>query len=268
MLVIFALLISADEVFRVTLNNTFYGLFDLLEHLRLEEQIPKLVLSAMVFIYAVGYVGLTEKYKDKPLQVFVPKGADSLASMGFLIPINLLFAIFTVFQVAFLWGSGLMQLPDGMLYSQYAREGFFQLLFVTVINFSIILYYALFTDIGKLSFRVRGLLVSLCAFTGVLAASSFYRMFLYIGTYGYTSLRLCVVTFLSMEVFWLLAAVFFLAGWRVKLGRWIVITGIAFYLIMNVTGSAEFANWMHENYFVSAQHQPQGMEMRLGMYCE
>ncbi len=52
-----------------------------------------------------------------------------------------------------------------------------------------------------------------------------------------------------MEVFWLFFSLFYLLGGRIKLGRWIVTVGVVFYLISNVTGSLEFSEWMHEQYF-------------------
>ena len=86
--------------------------------------------------------------------------------------------------------AGYGTLPEGYTYAQYARQGFFQLLFICLMNLVIVL-------IGLGFFResrvLKGILlvISLCTF--VMIASSAYRMLLYISVYQLTFLRIFVL---------------------------------------------------------------------------
>ena len=87
-------------------------------------------------------------------------------------------------------------LPNGMTYAQYAREGFFQLLFVCIINLILVLA-------GIYLFRESKILkVFLCIITSctyIMIASSAMRMLLYI-QYKY-------LTFLRVFVLWALLVI-------------------------------------------------------------
>jgi hypothetical protein len=176
--------------------------------------------------------------------------ADVVISATFLALLNLLFFSFSVIQAAYLFNGGFMNLPEGLVYAQYAREGFFQLLGVTVINFLVLIVFLGWLEGGPENALLRGLLVGLCLFTGVLIASSFYRMSLYIDAYGYTPLRLRVLTFLTLEVFLTALTVGRLFSDRVKFARGFWLTGFVFYLLANVTGGDYFATRLNINLFL------------------
>ncbi|MDE6951533.1 MAG: DUF4173 domain-containing protein, partial [Lachnospiraceae bacterium] len=103
--------------------------------------------------------------------------------------IALIYVYFCVIQVVYLF-AGYGTLPEGYTYAQYARQGFFQLLFICLMNLVLVL-------IGLGFFRqsrvLKGILlvISLCTF--VMTASSAYRMLLYISVYQLTFLRIFVL---------------------------------------------------------------------------
>lgn len=113
--------------------------------------------------------------------------------------INVIFVLFLVSEVSRLT-TNFLQLPVRYTYSSYAREGFFQLLFVTLINFIVIMYLLYKTKIVGESSKVKNLILSLIGFSIILIFNSYYRMFLYINHYGFTILRLQVILFLAMEL--------------------------------------------------------------------
>ena len=78
--------------------------------------------------------------------------------------------------------------------------GYFELLFVTIINFSITLYLIYKTNLIKENKLVKYLVLLLISFTILLIFNSYYRMFLYVGKFGFTNLRLQVILFLLMEL--------------------------------------------------------------------
>lgn len=112
--------------------------------------------------------------------------------------LSLMYVPFSVIQILGLF-LGKLTLPEGYTYAEYAREGFFQLLAVAILNLVIVLLcMALFRE----SKILKGVLtiMSLCTF--IMIASSAMRMLLYVETYN--------LTFLRIFVLWALAVLFLL----------------------------------------------------------
>lgn len=132
-----------------------------------------------------------------------------------------LFGVFVAFQIPSLFGGqGHVLSTEGLTNAEYARQGFWQLLTVTVLTLLVIavtVTKAERTDLrDRLALRV--LLGALCALSVVIVASALHRMSLYEEQYGYTTLRLFVTA-----VEWWLGSVFVLllvAGVRMS-GRWL-----------------------------------------------
>ena len=125
----------------------------------------------------------------------------------------IVYAVFCAVQFTFLFaGAGL---PDGLTYAEYARSGFFQLLFVAAVNlaaFGLVLTYArngsephntdepLNASTAHVTQRraLIVMLIGLIAATAVLLASAATRLGLYIGAYGLTWLRFTAMTFIAL----------------------------------------------------------------------
>ncbi|MFI0032875.1 DUF4153 domain-containing protein [Streptomyces albidoflavus] len=119
-----------------------------------------------------------------------------------LVLLDLLFAAFVAVQAAVLLrGEDVVRASNGLTYSEYAREGFWQLLFATVLTLAVISVAVRVAPRSGPRDRllVRAVLGALCLLTLVVVASAVRRMDLYMGEYGLTRLRLSVV---AMEV-WL-----------------------------------------------------------------
>ena len=103
--------------------------------------------------------------------------------------VALIYVYFCVIQVVYLF-AGYGTLPEGYTYAQYARQGFFQLLFICLMNLGLVLIGLGFFKESKM---LKGLLlmISLCTF--IMTASSAYRMLLYISVYHLTFLRIFVL---------------------------------------------------------------------------
>ncbi len=244
--IIISLLVSADMVLAKLLESLInrIGRLDFIT-------MPFILCLGLFWIYASGYVYQCKQVaeSDNPVGFNAPM-ADVTISATFLTLVNFVFLLFSVIQIGYLFGGGFMTLPKGVVYSQYAREGFFQLLFVTVINFSVIILFMGILRGTKESTLLRSLLLALCCFTGLLIASSFYRMFLYTKAYGHTSLRLCVITFLVMETVLLVISsvrIFY----DINFIKWFIITGFVFYLAVNITGSQYLSAKLNMNLFLS-----------------
>ncbi|RST01676.1 DUF4173 domain-containing protein [Streptomyces sp. WAC07149] len=137
-----------------------------------------------------------------------------------LIVLNLLFAGFNAVQLAVLFGGYDKVLEStGLTYAEYARQGFWQLLWATVFVLAVIALALRWAPRGGAGDRrlVRSVLGTLCVLTLVVVASAVRRMDLYVDAYGLTRLRLSVVT---MEL-WLGLVIVLLMAAGIAGGRWL-----------------------------------------------
>ena len=140
-----------------------------------------------------------------------------VAFTGVLAAVYLLYAGIQIVYLFLRLDTGL---PDGMTYSQYAHEGFWQLLFVSIINFTaVIICIRIFEDKRIL----KGLLciVSLC--TCVMILSAGYRMALYVSEYQLTFLRVLVLWFLGVLMFIFFGVLYFIFRRDFRLFRYITL---------------------------------------------
>ena len=134
---------------------------------------------------------ITEAVKDH--RTGEPILAITVTSM-----LSVMYLIFSVIQVMGLF-LGQLKLPKGYTSAEYAREGFFQLLAVAILNLVIVLLCMAFFRESKVLKAVLTIM-SLCTF--IMIASSAMRMILYVQVYN--------LTFLRILVLWALAVLFLL----------------------------------------------------------
>lgn len=126
--------------------------------------------------------------------------SGSTEAIVVLVAVDLLFAAFAVVQVVYLFGGTDTLAAIGMTYSDYARQGYFQL--VGVVGLAGLLLLGAHEIAG----RRRALVVAglaLLLLTGVILASAAVRLRLYQEAYGWTELRF----FVAASIGWLAAAV-------------------------------------------------------------
>lgn len=179
--VVLVMLSSADIIFRESMNAIF-GEIDGWD------VFCCIIWSAAIFFFSYGMAslleerGLNEKTKDR-------RTGQPVIAISATAVIALIYVYFCVIQAVYLF-AGYGTLPEGYTYAQYARQGFFQLLFICLMNLVLVLIGLGFF---KESRALKGILlvISLCTF--VMIASSAYRMLLYISVYQLTFLRIFVL---------------------------------------------------------------------------
>ena len=186
------------------------------------------VIKGIIYFVILFVIGIN-LFKNKEIALKESKMSrvkkTVITTMRFIV--NFVFVLFLISEISKLCGN-FLKVPKGYIYSSYAREGFFQLLFVTLINFGIILYLIYKTNLVKEDKKVKYLVLSLIAFSIFLIFNSYYRMFLYIGRFGFTNLRLQVILFLFMEII--------LFGFIIKkIIRGAKKDGMVFLIIMTIT---------------------------------
>lgn len=126
--------------------------------------------------------------KERKLRFF-----DPVIGITFTSIVSLIYLIYCVIQIMYLFLGMSVGLPEYVTYAEYARGGFWELLFVSIINFIVILLCMyLFRENAVL----KVILTIMCGCTFVMIISSAYRMKMYIDEYNLTFLRILVLWFL------------------------------------------------------------------------
>ena len=159
--------------------------------------------------------------KEKTMRTHEPVTAITCMSA-----VALLYLFFSGIQVIYLFlGKG--SLPEGVTYSSYARQGFFQLLFVAVMNLVMVLMNLKFF---KRSRFLNGVLTVICGCTYVMIASAAYRMVLYVGEYHLTYLRVLVLWFLLLLACMMVGVVILIYRNRFPLFGWCLVMISVFFV--------------------------------------
>ena len=186
--IILVLLANADEIFaeqlrKIIADISFWGIIgDLLQ------------MSFIGFnIFIIAYMWFSWLGRREYSEVRESKaGWEPLIGITITAVLSLVYIIFCWIQVRYLFVGGISKasLPEGVIYSTYARTGFFQLLFVSVINIGLVM-------VGIYCFREnKALKILLClvtACTYIMIASSAMRMLMYIQGKYLTFLRIFVL---------------------------------------------------------------------------
>jgi hypothetical protein len=152
--------------------------------------------------------------------------------------LNLLFAAFVVVQIGWLFGGeGLVLRTTGLSYADYARRGFFELMWVAGLLLPVLLgAQALIpaSDVRTLRF-FRRLALPLVVLLGAIMFSAFARMQLYVHYYGISTDRLYATAFmiwLVMVFVWLALTV--LRSRPRTFATGLVVSGFAVLLTLNI----------------------------------
>jgi hypothetical protein len=200
---VIALLISADESFRLMTDKVF-ALFKPDDYFR--RYAWEVFLSVPVAMYIFGQVygnatrRRTDIIKDESARNFVGK-AHRIPSAAVYAPIIILCALYLIFFAAmasYLTSAFGGELPGGFSYAEYARRGFFELCAVAAINLFVLAFAWLLSkrkagDHPKPLRVMGGILAGL---TLLLIATALSKMVLYIDAYGLSRLRLYTTWFM------------------------------------------------------------------------
>ena len=191
LIVMTVLLCSADVVFRSMMENLFYFDISLTGIFRVIFLITTVFFVSYALLSALCKKTVSEEVSEK--RIGEPIIAITVTGM-----LSVIYLLFSFIQIFYLF-IGNMQLPDGYTYAAYARQGFFQLLAVCIINLILVLLCLHFFK-DNLILKIILTVISGCTFIMIL--SSALRMFMYIATYN--------LTFLRFFVIWSLVVIFLL----------------------------------------------------------
>lgn len=195
-IVILSLLTSADLYFGALIEKITNGIAEIFNFKFIRNNL--FIFGICFIIIFSTFINITKNVNAK-IASGKKKTVETTIVNTLLVIVNMIFALFIFSEISKLTGN-FLQLPLKYTYAKYAREGFFQLLFVTVINFGIIFYLLYKTNATKEDKLLKRLVLLLIIFTIILIFNSYYRMFLYMYEYGFTILRTQVILFLLMEL--------------------------------------------------------------------
>jgi hypothetical protein len=254
-IIITVLLMNADLVFENKVNLMFSSIDNIFG--------PLIIIKSFIgtlagfYLFGLFYIMFKNKNENslepssstakedlsesiKAIEAFKKPQGDVVIISVMLISILVIYSFFAMIQFKYLFAGA--SLPNDLSYAEYARRGFFELLFLSFINISLILAVIyLVRDkiyINKRSSNstklIKILMLYLCAITILLLASSFYRMTLYNNEYGFTELRILVVIFLIFEAIGLLVTFYYIIKPKFNIIALYTIVCLAFYLTINM----------------------------------
>ncbi|NTV78744.1 MAG: DUF4173 domain-containing protein [Clostridiales bacterium] len=184
------------------------------------------------FIAAMAKNSIKEEVTDRRTQ-------EPLVAITITMILSALYLLFCGVQIAGLF-FGKLLLPDGYSYADYAREGFFQLLFVCIINLCVVLLCLAYFRESKL---LKILLTVISACTYLMILSSAIRMILYIQVYYLTFLRIFVLWSLIVIFVVMTGVLIFIYHSKFPLFRFTMFSVTILYILLAFS---------HPDYFIAS----------------
>jgi hypothetical protein len=156
-----------------------------------------------------------------------------------LVIVDVVVGLFVALQIAYLFGGLDTLVAAGMTYSDYARRGFFELVAAACLAGAVVV--ALETTVVRRSRPYLAALLGLLALTAVVLVSAALRLRLYQDAYGWTELRLYVLTsIIALAAALALMTALALAGRMRWLGHGLAVIGVVAMLGLDLIAPSAF----------------------------
>lgn len=227
--VVLWLLSSADQIFGNIFGNILETISDLIRGIQFSTAIEEIILIAIAFIYFLGffyYISL--KYENSEVKEN-RKTKDSFTVKMILGALNAIYLIFCFIQI-----KSLFMKDVSINYAEYARQGFFELMLVSIINLVTVLI-AKKREIqeSQKNKYIKIMCLAMVLFTFIILISATYRMHLYESAYGYTLLRLLVYCTLFTEAVLLVPTIMYILDKNINLPKTYFAIVMSIYVCMN-----------------------------------
>lgn len=225
-IIVLMLLGSADMIF----NNIFINCSKIFKNIDIINIFGRIIIIIILFTYIGVFINyLIFDYKDKKYINNNKFKIENYTIKLLLTILNIVYIIFDFIQIRSLI---FHQISESINYSQYAREGFFQLMFISILNLIIILISKHSND--KDNKYNKSMSILMIILTLIIIVSSFLRMNMYENAYGYTLLRLLVYITLITEVILLVPTTIYIINSKTKILKYYIIIIISVYTIINL----------------------------------
>ena len=171
---------------------------------------------------------------------FVP----DIAVLTFGIIVSAVYVLFIGLQARYLFSAFFGILPEAYTYAQYARQGFFELCVIALLNAS---FLTAMNGCAKTPRRKnRGLLLEngiLGALTLLLLTTAASKLGMYIVAYGFTVKR-CISSIFLIWLFLVFILVLIYQKKNIPLVRWSVFAGAVFFTLLCVLPLEQIIEWI------------------------
>lgn len=181
--ILIPLLVSADAAFDALLRK--------LPDWDLGELLTTVICGAfLVCVLYVRGVALHRNGKEQEKKASGKKGMSAVTINTVLGAVVLVYLAYLISQLSYFFGGFMGLLPEEYTMAEYARRGFFEMAWICAINLSIMtLAVGLVRKETKAPLSTRLFCLFIGIVTLLLVATASAKMFLYIGSYGLTRLR-------------------------------------------------------------------------------
>lgn len=234
-IIILLLLSSADMIFGKIFSE-FFSIFKININFDVFYELYERSLLFIFILILLGTSGLYIKEYGSEIQIKESndeKKKDLLTLKIIFISLNVIYVLFDFIQIKSLMLHSISM--SGITYAEYARQGFFQLMFVSIINLSLILFSKKFENKSNLkefnTIKISSLIMIFL--TIIIIISSYLRMNLYEQAYGYTVLRLLVYISLITEFILMIPTIIYIFNNKYPIVKSYIIILISVYVITN-----------------------------------
>jgi len=234
-LIILLLLSSADMIFEDILINTID--FSFIKNIFTKDFINSIFWRTTLILLLFIYIGSTISFllfnyeEQEDIKEKNTKKRDNYTIKVLLTVLNIIYLIFDCIQIKSLL---MHSVSNSINYAEYARQGFFQLMFVSIINITLLLISKKYEDKEKKNNKYTNIMsLIMVVLTFMIIISSFLRMNLYESQYGYTLLRLLVYVVLITEAILLIPTIIYIFNSKFKITKYYFIIIISVYTIFN-----------------------------------
>lgn len=227
-LVIIGMLASADQEFSNVLYSVIRVIGKAFGNMQFMEIAVRLVLIIIVFIYLSSFFdNIISNFKIEKEDKEDNDQKDNTTIKMIITTLNIIYLVFSIIQI-----KALIVRDEYINYADYARQGFFQLMIISVINLIMILIAKSKSYKNNKFTNIMCLLMIL--FTFILIVSSAIRMYFYEQAYGYTFLRLAVYFALLTEAILLIPTILYVLNKKKNLLRTYFSIVVTMYVIINL----------------------------------
>ena len=242
LIVILFLLISADDEFAKLFSGLADYIVKIFTNWEILYFILRIALIIILFIYFVSFIyNLTNEKSSYNVIEKVSKTKkikiDTFTVNTILTVLNVVYLIFTAVQ--------LIHIGDNVSIeklSETARQGFFQLMVVSIINFVLVIITTMnSSEEGKTAKNYKKIMnIIMIIFTVVILAVSVQKMMLYVNRYGFTYLRIFVLFTLATEALLIIPTIMYIVKEKMNLFYSYLAIIIIMYILLNVVNVDKF----------------------------
>lgn len=248
LLVIIPILAQADTEFRSLVDTILDALGEDFRIL-IWRGIVGILLGAFMFGTLYGGVYKRHVNEEECIRFHEESGrvfrfVPDIAVLTFGIIVSAVYVLFIGLQARYLFSAFFGILPEAYTYAQYARQGFFELCVIALLNASFLIAM---NGCAKTPRRKnRGLLLEngiLGALTLLLLTTAASKLGMYIVAYGFTVKR-CISSIFLIWLFLVFILVLIYQKKNIPLVRWSVFAGAVFFTLLCVLPVEQIVEWI------------------------